>query len=65
MFKTVFVIVLSVTAFGVLFFFYVKKILKRQLDFYLSNNKKKIKVAYIFLKNHLLRFLKFFLIIRK
>lgn len=44
MFKTVLVIVLSVTVFGVLFFFYVKKTLKKQLDFYLANNKKKDKL---------------------
>jgi len=40
MLKTVAIIVLSVTVFGVLFFFYVKKSLKRQLDYYLSKNKK-------------------------
>jgi len=40
MLKTVLIIVLSVTIFGVLFFLYVKKSLKRQLDYYLANHKK-------------------------
>ncbi len=44
MFKTILIIVFSVTVFGVLFFLYVKKKLKNQLDHYLSkNNKKKSK----------------------
>ena len=44
MLKTVLIIVLSVTLFGVIFFLYVKKSLKKQLDYYLSkNNKKKSK----------------------
>ena len=44
MLKTVVIIVLSVTFFGVMFFLYVKKKLKNQLDHYLSkNNKKKSK----------------------
>tara|TARA_B100000959_G_scaffold50359_1_gene52204 strand:- start:495 stop:626 length:132 start_codon:yes stop_codon:yes gene_type:complete len=42
MLKTVFIIVLSVTFFGVIFFLYVKRKLKKQLDYYLSKNKKKI-----------------------
>jgi len=42
MLKTVFIIVLSVTFFGVMFFLYVKRKLKKQLDYYLSKNKKKI-----------------------
>ena len=41
MLKTVLIIVVSVTIFGVMFFLYVKKKLKDQLDFYLSNNSKK------------------------
>ena len=41
MLKTVIVIVLSVTIFGVAFFLYVKKALKKQLNFYLSKNNKK------------------------
>ena len=44
MLKTVLIIVLSVTVFGIVFFLYVKRSLKRQLDYYLSkNNKKKSK----------------------
>ena len=44
MLKTVLIIVVSVTLFGVLFFIYVKRSLKNQLDYYLSkNNKKKYK----------------------
>ena len=41
MLKTVLIIVLSVTFFGVIFFLYVKRSLKKQLDFYLSKNNKK------------------------
>ena len=41
MLETVVIIVLSVTFFGVIFFLYVKKKLKRQLGYYLSKNKKK------------------------
>ena len=41
MLKTVVIIVLSVTFFGVMFFLYVKKKLKNQLDYYLSKNNKK------------------------
>ena len=41
MLKTVLIIVLSVTLFGVIFFLYVKRSLKKQLDFYLSKNNKK------------------------
>ena len=44
MLKTVLVIVISVTLFGVIFFLCVKRSLKKQLDYYLSkNNKKKSK----------------------
>ena len=44
MLKTVLIIVLSVTIFGILFFLYVKRSLKNQLAYYLSkNNKKSIK----------------------
>ena len=44
MLKTVLVIVISVTLFGFIFFLYVKRSLKKQLDYYLSkNNKKKSK----------------------
>ncbi len=41
MLKTILTIVISVTAFGILFYFYVKKILKKRLDFLLKNSKKK------------------------
>ena len=41
MLQTVLIIVLSVTLFGVIFFLLVKRSLKRQLDYYLSKNKKK------------------------
>ena len=41
MLETILIIVLSVAAFGILFFLYVKKKLKKQLDFYLSKNNKK------------------------
>lgn len=41
--KTVIVIVLSVTIFGIVFFLYVKKALEKQLNFYLSKNNKKAK----------------------
>ena len=44
MLKTVLIIVLSVAIVGVIFFLYVKRSLKKQLDHYLSkNNKKNIK----------------------
>ena len=44
MLKTILIIVVSVTLFGVLFFIYVKRSLKNQLDYYLSkSNKKKYK----------------------
>ena len=38
MLKTILIIVLSVAIFGVLFFLYVKKMLKKQLNYYLSKN---------------------------
>ena len=40
MLETVLIIVLSVTLFGVIFFFYVKRLLKKQLNYYLEINKK-------------------------
>ena len=43
MLKTVLIIVASVTIFGIAFFLYVKKALKKQLNFYLSKNNKKAK----------------------
>jgi len=39
--KTVIIIVLSVALFGVIFFLYVKRSLKKQLDYYLSKNNEK------------------------
>ena len=41
MLKTILTIVISVTIFGVLFFLYVKKTLKKRLDYYLFMNDKK------------------------
>ena len=41
MLKTVLIIVISVSIFGILFFLYVKKMLKKRLDYYLSKNNKK------------------------
>ena len=41
MLKTILIIVISVSIFGVCFFLYVKKSLKKQLDYYLSEEKKK------------------------
>jgi hypothetical protein len=41
MIKTISIIVVSVALFGVLFFLYVKRSLKKQLNYYLSKNKKK------------------------
>ena len=43
MLKTILIILLSVAIFGVLFFLYVKKALKKRLDYYLSKNDKKTK----------------------
>ena len=43
MLKTILIIVFSVTLFGIAFFLYVKKALKKQLDYYLSKNNKKKK----------------------
>ena len=41
MLKTILIIVLSVTIFGVLFFLYVKKNLEKRLNYYLSKNNEK------------------------
>lgn len=41
MLKTILTIVISVTIFGIMFFLYVKKTLKKRLDYYLSKNNKK------------------------
>ena len=43
MLKTVLIIIVSVTIFGIAFFLYIKKALKKQLNFYLSKNNKKAK----------------------
>ena len=42
MIETITIIVLSVSVFGILFFLYIKRKLKKQLDYYLSKNKKNI-----------------------
>ena len=39
MLKTILIIIVSVSLFGVLFFIYVKRTLKRQLKYYLSKKK--------------------------
>jgi len=41
MLKTIAIIVLSVAIFGILFFLYVKRALKKRLAYYLSKNNKK------------------------
>ena len=41
MLKTVLIIVISVTTFGILFFLYIKKKLKKELDYITKNNTKK------------------------
>ncbi len=43
MLKTITIIVLSVAIFGILFFLYVKRALKKRLDFYISKKKKNVK----------------------
>ena len=45
MLQTIFVIVISVTIFGVLFFLYVKKVLKKRLNYYLSENRKRNEIV--------------------
>jgi len=40
MIKTIAIIALSVATFGILFFLIVKRSLKKQLDYYISRNKK-------------------------
>jgi len=40
MLKTILIIVSSVTLFGVIFFLYVKRSLKKRLEYYLSKNTK-------------------------
>jgi len=41
MLNKILLIVITVTTFGILFFLYVKRSLKKRLDFYLTKNKKK------------------------
>ena len=41
MIKTIVTIVISVTIFGVIVFLYIKKSLRRRLDYFLSKNNKK------------------------
>ena len=57
MLKTILIIVISVTIFGVLFFLFVKRTLKNRLEYYLLNekkkNKKKWKFTHIILQNFL------------
>jgi len=43
MIKTVLTIVISVSIFGIIFFFYVKRALKKRLDYYLSKHNKRKK----------------------
>ena len=40
MLKTILIIVLSVTLFGIIFFFIVKRSIKKTLDYYLSQKNK-------------------------
>jgi len=40
MLNTIIIIVVSVTIFGIIFFLYVKRALKKNLDYYLSKNNK-------------------------
>jgi len=41
MLEKILIIVVSVSIFGILFFMYVKRALKKRLDYYLSKNNKK------------------------
>ncbi len=41
MLKTILIIVLSVSIFGIIFFFFVKRQLKKRLNIYLTKNNKK------------------------
>jgi len=41
MLKTIFIIVFSVTFFGILFFLLVKRSIKKQIDYYLSIEKRR------------------------
>jgi hypothetical protein len=41
MLKTVAIIIISVSIFGIVFFLFVKKLLKKQLNYYLNKNTKK------------------------
>ena len=40
MLETILTIVITVTIFGIIFFLYVKKMLKKRLDYYLTKNNK-------------------------
>jgi len=40
MIETIVIIVLSVSIFGIIFFLFVKRALKKHLDYYLSKNNK-------------------------
>ena len=43
MFNTIFTIVICVSIFGIILFLYVKKTLRKQLNYYLSKSNKKNK----------------------
>jgi len=60
MLETILIIVLSVAVFGVLFFLYVKNVLKKQLNYYLSKNNKKKKLKKNIKLNHFTKFFEFF-----
>jgi hypothetical protein len=40
MLETILTIVITVTIFGIIFFLYIKKMLKKRLDYYLTKNNK-------------------------
>ena len=60
MIKTILIIILSVTFFGVLFFILVRNALKRKLDILLEGEKKKNQIILINLLNSFDQVLKLF-----
>ena len=64
MIKTISIIILSVTLFGVLFFILVRNALKRKLDILVEEEKRKIQIILINLLNSFFLNLKLFLIIQ-
>ncbi len=44
MLKTVLIIIVSVSIFGILFFIYVKKMLQKRLNYYLKEKRKNKKI---------------------